>query len=538
MGFRSVAAGGASLSRLAFSMCSTNRRFCPLIACRTSMRRSRRRPSRLLRSRPQCRTRISVTRRRSRHRGATSLRCASTSSSLKTSSDNARRYPWRRAFLFFLAALFVKVAVLYALRDHPLLQPRGDLDEAVYVTLAKHLPPQPFFVSPLYLYFLRSVGVSLAAARVVQIILGSIAVVLIFDTARRWFGDRAATIAALLAIFTGVISFYEVTILQAALDPFLVALMLFLLTIALQSERPLWFAATGIAIGLFVLNRPNAVLWLPVVALAILSLLGWRNAVMLSCAAILPIAAVTVRNYQVSHQLVFIASHGGLNFYIGNNPQADGTYHHLPGIRPTIAGQQEDAPRVEARAGSFSQRAWTWIRANPFSALALFIRKLAYTINQTDLALNYSYSYFAKDVVSPLRWLIVGPWLLFPLGILGAVRHICEKRFAVWASFIPIYAISVAIFFVSSRYRLPLLVPMCITAGAFFVGFRIWHAALAAILAVGVCWNFGLDDGRAHEKTNMAVYWIEQHRFDDAARTIAETESITRDPTTLHARAA
>ncbi|HEX9502618.1 MAG TPA: glycosyltransferase family 39 protein, partial [Thermoanaerobaculia bacterium] len=367
---------------------------------------------------------------------------------------------------------------------------------------------------------------------------GSIAVVLIFDTARRWFGDRAATIAALLAILTGVISFYEVTILQAALDPFLVALMLFLLTIALQSERPLWFAATGIAIGLFVLNRPNAVLWLPVVALAILWVWGWRNAVMLSCAAILPIAAVTVRNYEVSHQLVFIASHGGLNFYIGNNPQADGTYHHVPGIRPTIAGQQEDAPRVEARAGSFSQRAWTWIRANPFSALALFIRKLAYTINQTDLALNYSYSYFAKDVVSPLRWLIAGPWLLFPLAIVGAVRHIREKRFAVWASFIPIYAISVAIFFVSSRYRLPLLIPMCITAGAFFVGFRIWHAALAAILAVGACWNFGLDDGRAHEKTNMAVYWIEQHRFDDAARTLAETESITRDPTTLHARAA
>src|SRR5260370_6292291 len=176
MGFRSVAAGGASPSRLAFSMCSTNRPFCPLIACRISMRRSRRRPSRSSRSRPQCRTRISVTRRRSRHRGVTSLRCASTSSFLKTSSDNARRYPWRRAFLFFLAALFVKGAVLFALHDHPLLQPRGDLDEAIYVALAKHLPAQPFFVSPLYLYFLRSLGVSLAAARVVQIFLALISV--------------------------------------------------------------------------------------------------------------------------------------------------------------------------------------------------------------------------------------------------------------------------------------------------------------------------------------------------------------------------
>jgi tetratricopeptide (TPR) repeat protein len=227
-----------------------------------------------------------------------------------------------------------------------------------------------------------------------------------------------------------------------------------------------------------------------------------------------------------------------LNFYVGNNPQADGTYHHVPGIRPTIAGQQEDAPQVEARRGSFYRQAWSWIRANPLSAVSLFIRKLAYTVNQTDLALNYSYSYFTKDVASPLRWLVVGPWLLFPLGIVGAVRHIREKQFAIWASFIPIYAISVALFFVSSRYRLPLLIPMCIAAGAFCVGFRIWQAALAAILAVAVCWNFGLDDGRAHEKTNMAIYRIEQHRFDDAAREIAATESITRDPTTVHARAA
>jgi tetratricopeptide (TPR) repeat protein len=444
----------------------------------------------------------------------------------------------------FIPALVVKAAVLYALRDHPLLQPRGDLDEAVYVALANQSTNQPFFVSPLYIYFLRAVGVSLLAARVVQIILGSVAVVLIFDTARRWFGERAAIIAAVLSILTGVISFYEVTILQAALDPFLVALTLWLLSRALLQNSMAWFAVAGFALALLVLNRPNAILLLPLLALAVGLLLQWRTAAALLVGFILPVASVTVRNYVVSRQFVLIASHGGLNLYIGNNPQADGTYHHVPGIRPTIAGQEEDAPRVAAAAGwrdasaYFTTMAVRWIRSHPAEAARLFVRKVAYTFNETDLALNYSYSYFRRDVVSPLRLLVVGPWLLFPLGIVGALRHLRNKRFAIWASFVPVYAISVAIFFVSSRYRLPLLVPMCITAGAFFAGFRIWHAVLAAIVAVGVCWNFGLDDGRAHEKTNMAVDLIEQHQYAAAAQVIAEAEKITRDPTSLHARAA
>jgi tetratricopeptide (TPR) repeat protein len=437
----------------------------------------------------------------------------------------------------------VKGAVLYALYDHPLLQPRGEMDTAAYVALAEHSTSQPYFVSPLYLYFLRAVGVSLFAARIVQIILGALAVVLIFDTARLWFGERAATIAASLAILTGVISFYEVTILQAALDPFLVALTLWLLAHALRGADAARLAATGVVLALFVLNRPNALLWVPVLCVAACfstpSRAGaLKHAAPLLIAFALPVAAVATRNYVVAHQFVMIASHGGLNFYIGNNAAADGTYHHVPGIRPTIGGQQEDAPRVEAQAGSFYRRAWGWIRSYPFAAALLFARKIAYTFNQADLALNYSYSYFVHDVVSPLRFLIVGPWLLFPLGLVGAARNLRNRAFAVWATFIPAYAISVAIFFVSSRYRLPLLIPMCITAGAFFVGTRIWHVAIAALIAVGVCWNFGLDEGRAHERTNMIVYLIEQDRLDDAARLIANTETITRDPATLHIRGA
>ncbi len=472
-------------------------------------------------------------------RAATSPRSVSISRSQKSrQSSDARRYPWRRAFLLLLIALAVKGSVLYALHDHPMLQPRGEMDTAVYVQLASHPTDQPYFVSPLYIYFLRLLGVSLFEARAIQIILGSLAVLLIFDTARLWFGDRAATIAAVLAILTGVITFYEVTILQAALDPFLVALTLWLLARALKSGRWMLFGATGIALGLFVLNRPNAILWVFFLCVAMVLSPQRFNVVSLVIGFAIAIAPVTIRNYVVAHQFVLIASHGGLNFYIGNNPEADGTYHHVPGIRPTIGGQAEDTPRVEAREGSFYRRAWQWIRSEPGAAFRLFLRKVAYTFNQADLALNYSYAYFWRDVKSPLRFLIVGPWLLFPLGLAGAARSLRNRELAIWVTFIPVYALSVAIFFVSSRYRMPLLIPMCITAGAMFVRPRLWQWIAAGVLAIGVCWNFGLDEGRAHGRTNMIVYLIDERHFDEAAGLIASTETITRDPVTLHQRAA
>ncbi len=438
----------------------------------------------------------------------------------------------------FLAALAVKAAVLWALHDHPMLQPRGEMDSAVYVALAQESDTRPYFVSPLYIYFLRLCGLSLEAARVIQILLGSLAVVLMFDTARLWFGRRAAAVTAALAILTGVISFYEVTILPAALDPFLVALTLWLLARGLKASDAVSFLAAGISLGLLVLNRPNALLWAPVAAIAIFLAEEKRPrwSALFAVAFLVTLAPVTIRNYVVAHQFVPISSHGGLNFYIGNNAEADGTYHHVPGIRPTILGQAEDA-----EGKPFYAMAWRWMRSNPGDAPRLFLRKVAYTFNQADLSLNYSYAYFSKDVESPLRFLIVGPWLLFPLGLAGlwsASAMPLRAPFRVWASFVPVYALSVALFFVSSRYRLPLLIPMCITAGAMFDRPRPRHWVAAAALAVGVLWNFHLDEGRAHQRTNMIVYLIEQHRLDEAARLADDTERITRDPATLHERTA
>ena len=504
--------------------------------------------------------------------------------------------------LLLAAAFALKLAVLLAFDGHPLLQPDATLDSGVYVRLAVDvatgdllLGKDPFFVSPLYVYFLASIlaasGGSLFAPKLVQIFLGTAAVAFVVLTARRFFDERAALLSGALFALTGILTFHEVVILQAALDPFLTALFLFLLSVGLASGSlsskvkgegaptgssrswAIWMA-TGVAGGLLALNRPNALLSLAAVALALALaplvarrrggspssppskgtfLRMWRPAAMFALGTALAIAPVTLRNLAVSGEPILISSHGGLNFFIGNGPEARGTYRFLDGITPAIAGQAADARKVaEAAEGRslsvrevsayFTRLALSWMRQHPGDATRLFLRKLALVFNAAEVPLNFSYDWYAREESSALRFMVVGAWLLVPLGLLGLIWRLAREpqaSFAVWLTFVPVYAFSVALFFVSSRYRLPLFVPLAIGAGG-ALGFageaaaaRRWKSlagAAAALLPLAVLsgWNLGIDDGRANEEAEIVLVDIETGKYDEAKRRL--TGLLPRHP--------
>jgi 4-amino-4-deoxy-L-arabinose transferase-like glycosyltransferase len=470
------------------------------------------------------------------------------------------------------AAFAVKALVLMQLWDHPLLQPRGELDTAYYVALGQKLaaegplaPIGAFFVSPLYVYFLAAIFAAsgtLIAAQVVQIALGAAAVGLLFATTRHWFGERAALVAAALAILTGIFAFNEVLILQSALDPFLVASVLYALTRTTTRVGAASYAAAGVALALLALNRPNALVFVVAVAAAV-ALRDGRRALVLVAALIAVLGLNAARNYAASGDLVLIASHGGLNFYIGNHDRADGTYTPVPGVTPSIAGQAGDSQRVaESMAGRslspgevsnfFTARAIDWIRDNPGDAARLTLRKIAILLNRVDVPLNYSYAYFAQDASPILRVLAVGPWLLLPLGMIGLFwpsLRVTREGYWIWAMFVPLYAGAVVLFFVTDRYRMPLLVPLCATAGAALLRLvdlvrtrrfaaLMGPAAAAAILGVVTVADLGLDNGRGSERTRMAVWLIEQGSADEALRYVEEIADDHSHPGVLRFRVA
>lgn len=461
-----------------------------------------------------------------------------------------------------LAAIFgIKLAVLLQLGDHPLLQPSasGGLDSQYYLQLAQRvaggdllLAPGLYFVSPLYIYFLAAVltlgGGSLFLVKILQIALGTAGCGLVWVAAREWFSERAAWIALALAALTGVFTFYEILILQAALDPFLAALDAAFLALALRRRHWGWSVAAGLALGVHALNRPNMLIVAAgLVCLWLASRDTRRAGLLLAAGFALALLPVSLRNAAAAGTFSPTPSHGGLNLYIGNNAAADGTYHSVPGITPNIAGQAEDARRVAERAEGrrlsdaevsayFTRLALTWWRDEPGAASRLLVRKLAYTVNRAWLTLNYSYPFY-RDESSVLGALVVGPLVLVPLGLLGLWAHAFAgrsrpARFWSWGAIVPLTVVSVAMFFVASRYRIPLLVPLCLTAGGALdamrtvVASRRTRRALVAI-ACGVpigtlaAWDFHLDDGRHTEETQMALAMIDQKRWDDAERWIA-----------------
>ncbi len=479
-------------------------------------------------------------------------------------------------------ALVVRTVVAWQLHDQPLLQPAAPFDSGVFVALARQVAGgdlllrgatggEPYSHSPLYVYVLAVplflTGGSLVAARALQVLLGTAAAVLLHAAARPWLGRPAALAAAGLVALTGPVVFHEALFLPAALDPFLTALALLALSRALRGARaPDWLLA-GAALGALALNRPIALGWALALAAALPLargiLRGGREALALAFGLAIAVAPVTLRNLAVSGEPVAISSQGGLSLHLGNRAEADGTDRHLPGISPDLQGRARDARRLAEESAGHALRArevdahyralaWEWVRSRPRDAARLFLRKLALVLAAPEIGLGYSYAYYALDEPTLLRWLVVGAWLLVPLGLLGFGERLWtgsaspggRRAFALWALVVPAYAVSVAVFFVSARQRLPLLVPLSAGAGFALVqlvaavraratrGLAVRGAALAALLAVAL-WPHGLDDGRAEERTVMLLWLVDNGQGEEALRRLPAVEAEHPEPARL-----
>ena len=467
-----------------------------------------------------------------------------------------------------------------------------------------------------FLAALLAIFHSFTAVRVAQIALGTASVGFIFLTTRRWVGVRAAWIAAVLAALTGVFTFYEVLILQSSVDACFTAAGLWCLargvsgpgdlrpkgrsyqqtlaaegrsyrqtpaaegrsdrqtpaaegrsdrltlaaegrsdrqTPAAEGRSDRLILAAGFLWGVQTLNRPNVLI--AVMGVALVMTIARRRvtpAAWLVAGMLAGIAPVTIRNVVVSGQWTAVSSHGGLNFYIGNNADATGFYHPVPGVRPAIVGQEQDTRRIAEQAlGAplsdaevnryFTELALRWMRDHPLDAAALFAKKFAFAFHASHIPLPQSYAFFAYDTPGLLRFLFVGPWLLVPLGLLGAALLLTgagrraqraedagrTTAFLIWFSFVPAYAAAVALFFVADRYRLPLMVPLCVTAGgaidwatAAIAARRMREVASAgaafAALFAAVNAPVRLDDGRWMEGLRTAERYVIDGRYADA----------------------
>ena len=169
-------------------------------------------------------------------------------------------------------------------------------------------------------------------------------------------------------------------------------------------------------------------------------------------------------------------------------------------------------------------------------------------LSAQHIALPHSYPFYAYDAHTMLRFYAIGPWLLVPLGLVGLVFAAPATRrtgYVVWASFVPGYAVGVAAFFVAERYRLPLLVPLCIGSGAAIDALLHAIAArkLAALVVPGAIFvvvfglanrRHGLHDGRWEEGLRLAQRLVILGRYDEAEQWVSRLEPQGPRPGATH----
>jgi tetratricopeptide (TPR) repeat protein len=367
-----------------------------------------------------------------------------------------------------------------------------------------------FFRAPLYPYFLAAVyklfGHNYFAARLIQFIIGSLSCVLVYLLGRKVFNRRVAIIAGVMASLYGVLIYYEGELLLPVLEVFLN--LLFIFTCIKARERAsykLWFLS-GLLLGLSALVRPNILLvgaaifiWIilePASQCKIqfprsLSKKTILNLGYLVLGVILLILPVTLRNYIKGHDFVFISSQGGMNFYIGNNPKSDGATAIFPGGSATWWGSYGDAVRLaeknEGRSLKPSEISDFWYKEGlhfalnqPFQFLKLMLKKFALFWNGNELSNNRDFYFFARNapILKLLIWkfIIYFPFgLITPLGLAGIIlfhlksslKVLKERDFVnLLEIFLFVYMLSVILFFVTARYRVPVL-PVIIIFAAF-----------------------------------------------------------------------
>jgi 4-amino-4-deoxy-L-arabinose transferase-like glycosyltransferase len=288
-------------------------------------------------------------------------------------------------------------------------------------------------------------GVHLGVARVAQALLGTVTVALIGLLACQLTGRRTAVIAMVVAACYPPLLMIGGALLSENLAvPLELAAVCALLRARRATSPWPWLAATGVLLGLGVLNRPNTALLVVPMGLLALGAAPDRRRRFGALAMVAGLAVVTtvpwlVRDEHVFHRFVPITTQGGLVMAGTYNPVSAGDHRYPAAWRPAtlvpsyVASLRRDPPVGEvALERRFRTLALDYLRHHPLYPVEVAVWN---TIRLFELtgpafarlaagAIGYSHrvsdlSVYAYYVVAALAvaGIVVGSPRRVPLGV-------------------------------------------------------------------------------------------------------------------------
>ena len=400
----------------------------------------------------------------------------------------------RRAYPLLIAGigLLLRLLFIFEVRSHPLVQtatadPRVYDERALEILSGQWSGSEVFFhSSPLYPYLLAGIyaifGHSYLAVRIIQSLAGVGTALLIYVIGTRALGRWEGRIAGLLAAVYMPFVFFDSELLMITFVIFATLFALYFLLDEGRRSRPGWMLLAGLCLGVGALGKPNLLLFVPVAIVWMLWKAGDAQqkrekrlaALSLVVGVVVAVAPFTISNLIIADDFVLTSSNGGINFYIGNNEEARGTFQIDHRMRADLYGGSkriaEEALGRELKPSEVS-RYWfdqglAFLSSHPWQAVKLWGRKFLLFWNGFEIPNHYSIPFFEK-FSRVLRWNPVGFSLLVPMGVAGiAVAWRRSRESILLLLFGATYLASLMPFFVTSRYRLPFVPILLVFAGA------------------------------------------------------------------------
>ena len=338
----------------------------------------------------------------------------------------------------------------------------------------------PSFLSVIY-FFSNS---SVILVKIIQILSGAVTCVLTFWLGDRIFGRTAGFLAACIAALYGPLIFFDGELLAACWGAFWAAVLICLFLTTAQKQSTVLCFFLGLCGALSIITRPNFLLFFA--AGYIWLIVVWfrqrvRGGIFLSAGAttvgfLIVVLPVAVKNHTLTGRFSFLPATGAINLYIGNNPEFEAV-----SIRPGLKWKsiidlpsEHGAQNFDQEQQFYTSKVLEYIRTEPMGFIKGIAHKTMEFFSSREMPGNIDVYLLANwsRFISLLMWKIGRfgfPFgLLLPLATLGLVLNRRAVPVPV-ILFVILYPATVILTHIEARYRIPIIIPMCILAGSALV---------------------------------------------------------------------
>lgn len=338
---------------------------------------------------------------------------------------------------------------------------------------------QPFFYPFVLSLLYRAFGSSVVIVKILQSILGAITCGAVCAYGSRVFDRRTGVAAGAITALCGPLVFFDGELLATCWAALWSILLVWLFTVAERSSSPRLFFVLGLCGAVAIITRPTflpfvvaGTVWLGTVLVRQRRSETARVAIAFGAGFLLVVLPVAAQSAATMNRFTPLPASGGLNLYLGNNPDVCETLTVRPG--------KEWEDLVSRPAGSEGRDLWTiheyflgetidYARNDPAGFVTGIAVKTAQFWNGREIPRNLDMYLFRRW--SLLLRGLVWKWgnfgfpfaVILALAVFGAVSRWRDLPWPL-ILYLVLYPLAVIVVFVSARYRAPVVPVLAVLA--------------------------------------------------------------------------